>query len=290
MMQPKLDQHNAATQTVCAQRYTATEGVTTRETLVIEAPLQISIEHHAQGQPRFSRLALTMRTPGDDGALAAGYLLSEGIIQQPGDITSIHASGPQQDDGQHHEIRVTLSHHLEVDLTAWQRYTYVSASCGICGKTSIDALQKLGCTRMEDSLRVSTSALLAAPIWLRERQSVFGATGGLHAAALFDADGRCLRVREDVGRHNAVDKLVGSYLLEGGIPANRWLLLSGRVSFELVQKAAMANIPLIVAVGAPSSLALEAAAAFNLTLIGFLREQRFNVYHGTHRIIAEQSL
>jgi FdhD protein len=183
-------------------------------------------------------------------------------------------------------VRVELRPDVTVDLDRLERHFYTTSSCGVCGKSSLDALEvNAAPLAAADQFRIAAAAIHELPKKLREEQAVFERTGGLHAAALFDSAGRLIEIREDVGRHNAVDKLIGSQLLAGRVPiANRGLLVSGRASFELIQKAIVAGIPLLAAVGAPSSLAVELARRFGATLVGFLRDERFNVYWGAERI------
>ena len=238
------------------------------------------------------RLSITMRTPGHDEELAAGFLFSEGIVREPSDIELLRPCG--LDDGVHgarHAVRVRLADHVQVDWPTLERAFHATSSCGVCGKGSLDALEVRGLRRVpHDGLRASAATITALPDRLRAAQRVFEQTGGLHAAALFDAGGELLDIREDVGRHNAVDKLLGAQFLRGETPLReRILFLSGRVSFELMQKALVAGLPAVVAVGAPSSLAVEMARRFDMTLVGFVRGERFNVYHGAWRIEAGQA-
>ncbi|MFN7926532.1 MAG: formate dehydrogenase accessory sulfurtransferase FdhD [Blastocatellia bacterium] len=220
-------------------------------------------------------------TPGHDFDLAAGFLFTEGIVQHAGQITALHHCGDQDN-----IVRVELAADVTVDFARLQRHFYTSSSCGVCGKTSIEALQANACpTLPELSWQIAADLVHDLPAQLRAAQSVFDTTGGLHAAALFQPTGELAALREDVGRHNAVDKLIGAALQSGDTPLHHHLLLvSGRASFELVQKALMAGLPMLAAVGAPSSLAVELARAFGMTLIGFVRDGRFNIYCGPERI------
>lgn len=232
--------------------------------VVVEEPLEILINGR--------NLAITMRTPGNDEELAAGFLFTEGLIESADEILSIRRAGNQ--------VNVELAHPPEVE----RRLTMTSA-CGVCGKASIDSLYANGCKAVpQGDFAISGETLRNLPEILREAQTVFRQTGGLHAAGLFDAAGHLELIREDVGRHNAVDKLIGALLRSGAPASSRLLLVSGRASFELIQKAAMASIPMLAAVGAPSTLAVETAQRFNLTLVGFLRHDRFNIYTGAERI------
>lgn len=253
--------------------------------IAIEEPLEIRLTHFTRdrGQPRQNRhrVAITMRTPGHDLELAAGFLFSESILKSPSEIHS-YRKGPNL-------IELALSPHCRIDVTRIQRQFYVSSSCGVCGKTSIEEVSELArhCDRSAPGSYPFVSAQLISefPSLLRDAQEGFARTGGLHASGLFTVDGDLILAREDVGRHNALDKIIGRAFLNGLLPLDRAVLvLSGRVSFELMQKAAMAGIRVIIAVGAPSSLAVQLAKEFDLTLIGFVRDRRFNIYHGDWRV------
>jgi FdhD protein len=220
-----------------------------------------------------------MRTPGHDRELAAGFLFTEGLVRQAHDLTSI----TQDSD---HVVTIHLADHARVAWPTIERHFYATSSCGVCGKASLDALNVPGLTRvMRDGFTMDVRTLPHLSGALRAQQTVFDRTGGLHAAALFNEQGDLVALREDVGRHNAVDKLLGAQFLQGCTPlSERLLFLSGRASFELVQKALAAGIPMIAAVGAPSSLAVELAQQFDLTLVGFVRDDRCNAYSGTWRL------
>jgi FdhD protein len=255
--------------------------------LAVEEPLEIQLGYSDAGRRVHRSISITMRTPGEDAELAAGFLLSEGIIHGPRDVVSVRPCGPAVGPLKlHNVIRVELHADITVELKRLERHFYTTSSCGVCGKTALEALQ-VGATsefRLGEPL-LSVETVHRLPLKLRETQAVFEHTGGLHGAGLFNADGVLLGLREDVGRHNAVDKLIGSELLAGRVPlANKIMLVSGRASFELMQKALMAGIPILVAVGAPSSLAVELARRFKMTLIGFARDGRFNVYSGEERL------
>ncbi|MFD9482511.1 formate dehydrogenase accessory sulfurtransferase FdhD [Streptomyces sp. NPDC059991] len=260
-------------------------AVSTRpDTLVAEEPLEIRLN----GRP----LAITMRTPGDDFALAAGFLVSEGVLAAADDVQSIVYCAGATADGvnTYNVVDVKLSPGVEVPDITLERNVYTTSSCGLCGKASLDAVRTQARFPIADAppVRVTPELLAGLPDRLRAAQRVFDRTGGLHAAALFSEEGELLDVREDVGRHNAVDKLVGRALQDGRLPLSRAVLLvSGRASFELAQKAVMAGIPLLAAVSAPSSLAVDLAAETGLTLVGFLRGASMNVYAGEHRIALE---
>jgi FdhD protein len=251
------------------------------DTLVAEEPLEIRLN----GRP----LAITMRTPGDDFALAIGFLVSEGVVARADEVASVvYCAGATVDGSNtYNVVDVALAPGVPVPDITLERNVYTSSSCGLCGKASLDAVRTA--TRLpidpEAGPRPTPELLASLPDRLRAGQAVFDRTGGLHAAALFDAEGELLDVREDVGRHNAVDKLVGRALRAGELPlADRILMVSGRASFELAQKAVMAGIPVLAAVSAPSSLAVDLAAESGLTLVGFLRGDSMNVYAGEDRI------
>ncbi|MFF0739993.1 formate dehydrogenase accessory sulfurtransferase FdhD [Streptomyces sp. NPDC004111] len=257
-------------------------AVSTRpDTLVAEEPLEIRLD----GKP----LAITMRTPGDDFALAAGFLVSEGVIGDGSEVANIVYCAGAKEDGtnSYNVVDVRLTPGTPVPDITLERNVYTTSSCGLCGKASLDAVRTTARHPIADTppLRVAPGLLSALPERLRAAQQVFDKTGGLHAAALFSETGELLDVREDVGRHNAVDKLVGRALTDGRLPLSRAILLvSGRASFELAQKAVMAGIPFLAAVSAPSSLAVDLAAETGLTLVGFLRGAQLNVYAGEERI------
>ncbi|MYW62689.1 formate dehydrogenase accessory sulfurtransferase FdhD [Streptomyces sp. SID8379] len=256
--------------------------VTSRpDTLVAEEPLEIRLN----GKP----LAITMRTPGDDFALAAGFLVSEGVLGAAADLQNIvYCAGATQDGSNtYNVVDVRTAPEVVLPDITLERNVYTTSSCGLCGKASLDAVRTTARFPISDTppVRLTPELLSSLPDRLREAQRVFDRTGGLHAAALFDEEGTLVDIREDVGRHNAVDKLVGRALQSGDLPLSRSVLLvSGRASFELAQKAVMAGIPVLAAVSAPSSLAVDLAAETGLTLIGFLRGPHMNVYAGEHRV------
>ena len=250
------------------------------DSVAVEEPLEIRLGYESGGKRQTSSISITMRTPGDDEELATGFLFTESIIRSPGDVAIVKpCSGDNT-------VRVELEDGVAVDLNRLQRHFYTSSSCGVCGKASLDALRATGLeTTPTIPGQFSREVLVAIPGHLRARQDTFAETGGLHAAAAFGSDGELLIVREDVGRHNAVDKVVGALFRVGRLPAQELgLIVSGRASFELMQKAVVAGMPLLAAVSAPSSLAVELAREFNVTLIGFLRGDTFNVYAGEERI------
>ena len=265
-----------------------------QDVLAVEEPLEIRIGLH-DGTHR--AISITMRTPADDGELAAGFLFTEGILTSSDQIKQIRHCGLKIGKAKgtidraaalnSNTIRVDLNHDVDIDFKRLERHFYTSSSCGVCGKSSIEALRNSGARKLTDldHPKINAEMINALPGHLRASQDVFDQTGGLHASALFSVDGELDIVREDVGRHNALDKVIGAKFLESELPlADRVLLVSGRASFELVQKALMAGIPIMVAVGAPSSLAVELAEEFGMTLVGFVRDGSFNVYTGRLRI------
>lgn len=255
--------------------------------VAVEEPLEIRLGISDGGIYRQRAVSLTMRTPGDDLELAAGFLFTEGILTSRQQIKSLEHCNQAQT--RENTVRVDLADHVNVDFKRLERHFYTSSSCGICGKASIESLSTGACSVGDETLRVQAETIHRLPEELRRNQSTFERTGGLHAAGLFSADGALLSVREDVGRHNAVDKLIGERFLADVLPLKSHILfLSGRASFELLQKAVMAGIPIVCAVGAPSSLAISAAREFGVTLLGFVRDNRFNIYAGGHRINASR--
>ncbi len=245
----------------------------------VEEPLEIRLETMVSGDLVMQQIAVTMRTPGNDRELAAGFLFTEGIVSQADDIEEIVSE-------KCNVVSVRLNDRVEINPAVFERHSFVASSCGICGKKSIAAVRvKQQYASAPDAPIISASTIHGLSEALRVFQDNFNHTGGIHASSLFDTDGKLLNVKEDVGRHNALDKVIGAEFLSGGLPlSQRILMVSGRTSFELVQKAAHAGIAVIAAVGAPSSLAVELAKECGITLIGFMRDDRFNVYSGLHRI------
>ena len=253
------------------------------DTLATEEPMEIRLITGGERQT----VAVTMRTPGADFELAAGFLYGEGILSSPEEIEKIsYCVDADVDAGQKYNIvNVELRGGRDYDLRSLDRHFYTTSACGVCGKASLEQLELRGCPVIGPGPEVSAETIYALPEKLREAQGLFEATGGLHAAALFDAGGSLLALREDVGRHNATDKLVGWALLEGRLPlSENVVMVSGRSSFEILQKCLTAGAPIVCAVSAPSSLAVDVAREFGMTLVGFLRGERFNTYAGFDRI------
>jgi len=257
------------------------------DVVVAEEPLEIRLEHGPEGRRSRRSISVTMRTPGADLELALGFLLGEGILRRARDVVSVQHTGPvQHTDGSTNVVEVSLAPEVAVDVERLTRGFFTSSSCGVCGKGSLEAVRvQAAPLASDDEPRVDGQLLASLSSLLREQQRVFAATGGIHAAALFTSGGELVAVREDVGRHNAVDKLVGMALLAGEVPlSSRVLFLSGRAGFELVQKALVAGIPVVAAVGAPTSLAVELARDAGMTLAGFVRDGRYNIYAGEARL------
>ena len=253
------------------------------DTLATEEPMEIRL---LVGQTT-QTVAVTMRTPGADFELAAGFLYGEGIIDSPEDVQKISYCVDSDLDAEqrYNIVNVELRGGREFDLRPLERHFYTTSACGVCGKASLEQLELRGCSIMPVGPEVSPEVLTTLPEKLREAQGLFDATGGLHAAALFEEEGELVALREDVGRHNATDKLVGWALLEGKLPlTDHIVMVSGRSSFEILQKSLAAGVPVVCAISAPSSLAVDVAREFGMTLVGFLRGGRFNVYAGSERI------
>jgi len=270
---------------ITVHRFAANDLVKTEtDTLAVEEPLEIRLGSTKNGKLTHKAVSITMRTPGDDFELAAGFLFTEGILQSKNQIADVKHCG--RFPALHNTVRIDLQENIEINLKRLERNFYTTSSCGVCGKTSLEALATgAKAIRRKDFPQVSVETIHELPEKLRQAQTVFDKTGGLHAAALFETGGNLIDSREDVGRHNAVDKLIGAQFLNDNLPlADKILFLSGRASFELLQKAVMAQIPIVCAVGAPSSLAVDAAKNFNVTLLGFVRDGRFNVYSRIERL------
>ncbi|MBH8565397.1 formate dehydrogenase accessory sulfurtransferase FdhD [Nostoc sp. CENA67] len=249
--------------------------------LTTEEPLEIRLV------PQNKTVAVTMRTPGADFELAAGFLYSEGIISCREDIRRISYCVDELIDGEqrYNIVNVELRQGLILDLQPLERHFYTNSACGVCGKASLEALRLRGCPVIPHGPVVTPEIIYSLPDKLRSAQGIFTATGGLHAAAVFDTQAKLLNLQEDIGRHNALDKLIGSALLADELPLNNHIVMvSGRSSFEILQKSTAAGVPIVCSVSAPSSLAVSVAQEFGITLIGFLRGQRFNIYSGVERI------
>lgn len=245
--------------------------------LAAEEPLEIRVGEHP--------LSVTMRTPGHDLELSAGFLFTEGLITKREQIVSLENVVEDGETNRGNVVRAVLAPESTPDFEKMRRHFFAASSCGICGKASIDAVRSRSLEPPNPDFRLDAEVLLRLPDALRASQAVFGRTGGLHAAALFDAKGELLVLREDIGRHNAVDKVIGWALLENRVPLREAVLLvSGRGGFEIVQKAIVAGLPIVASVSAPSSLAVQLARELRLTLIGFLRGRRFVIYAGEERI------
>ena len=254
-----------------------------QDLVAVEAPLAIELRSEDGATSR--SFGVFMRTPGDDPDFVLGLLYAEGIIRVRDDVRSIEQRAPAGDDAAE-AIDVTVSSAIALPSLSIDRAVMASSACGLCGRLSLDGLDRIGTQSASSPMIALAPEMIAAlPAALRAHQTVFAETGGLHAAGFFDWTGQFLSLREDVGRHNAVDKLVGATLAAGKLPArDRILVVSGRVAFEIVQKTVMAAVPVLVAVGAPSSLAIDAARAAQITLIGFARDGRFNIYSGQERV------
>lgn len=253
--------------------------------IAAEEPLEIQLVYFVDNQPIKKNISVTMRTPGNDKELVVGFLFTEGIIKSADQInlsnSFSHAASSEN------TVQIVLKEEVFVDLEKLERHFYTTSSCGVCGKSSIEAIKTV-ITPSENGpdIRIPYNLFYKLPAILQKQQEVFQSTGGLHASALFDLEGNFLVLREDVGRHNALDKLIGKMSLDVHLPLNKHiLLLSGRASFELIQKAATAGIKVVAAIGAPSSLAVSLAQDCDMTLLGFLKDNRYNLYSGKQRVI-----
>lgn len=272
---------------VPVQKIMASESLHTTDLLAAEEPLEIRLGFGKAGAREQKSISVTMRTPGNDFELALGFLFTEGIIEKASDITQIrYCTELNTKENLENVVRAELSETVQVDLDKLSRNFYTTSSCGVCGKASIESV-KTHCRIFPDKkpFKLTASLLNSLPGLLRAQQTLFEHTGGIHACALFDTGGNLLLMREDVGRHNALDKLIGAAIGKELVPLNQHIiLLSGRASFELLQKAAMAGVRVVCAIGAPSSLAVQTAKEFDITLIGFLRNDRFNIYAASETI------
>jgi FdhD protein len=260
----------------------------TSDIVATEEPLEIRLLYKpGDGPPVERSVSITMRTPGHDRELAVGFLYSEGIVRAAADVVGVGPHGPPAANGLINVMVVELAPGVAVDLDRLERHFYTSSSCGVCGKASLEAVAVQGRFDLHAApFAVHRDVLGTLPEALHARQAVFEQTGGLHASGLFDAGGEILEAREDVGRHNALDKLVGHSLLNGRVPLGDYgIVVSGRASFELMQKAMMAGCAFVAAVGAPSSLAVELAQEFGITLVGFLKPRSFNIYNRPDRVV-----
>jgi len=284
-----------STKFVRIQRRAKDESVVVEDLLAVEEPLEVRLSYRGKQGVLASRgISITMRTPGSDEELAAGFLATEGIVSSYEDIEEISIGSGEDNSGlglAPNVARVTLRDGVDVDFEQLSRHVFTSSSCGVCGKATLEALSARGLKRIEEGGFCMTSDVLRSlPGKLLELQQTFARTGGLHATALVDSSGEIIDVAEDVGRHNAMDKLLGRRFLAGEWPlSNHLILVSGRASFELVQKALLAGVPVLAAVGAPSSLAVELADNFGMTLAGFLSDKRFNLYCRPERIEEDES-
>jgi FdhD protein len=251
------------------------------DTLATEEPMELRLVSGGAKQT----VAVTMRTPGADFELAAGFLYGEGIISSPDDVQKISYCVDADAEQRYNIVNVELRGGRDYDPRSLERHFYTTSACGVCGKASLEQLELRGCPVIPPGPEVAPEVIYSLPEKLREAQGLFEVTGGLHAAALFDAEGELVALREDVGRHNATDKLVGWALLEGRLPlGDHIVMVSGRSSFEILQKCLSAGVPVVCAISAPSSLAVDVARRFNMTLVGFLRGNRFNVYSAPERV------
>jgi FdhD protein len=260
-------------------------GQSLTDRVAVEEPLEIQVVSAAAAAAK--SVSITMRTPGSDAELALGFLFTEGILSSADQVVGVDTVGqPVTESGEQNTVRITVAADADISLDRLERHFYTTSSCGVCGKASLDALKVPGRQSLENvGGGFAAKTLSALPDRIRGLQPVFAETGGLHAAAVFGPDGEIVVVREDVGRHNATDKAIGALLEDGRLPGHGvGLFVSGRASFELMQKSLVAGIPLLAAVGAPSSLAVDTAREFGMTLVGFLRNGTFNIYAGEERI------
>ena len=269
-------------------RFTSNSSEAKPDILAIEEPLEIRLGFGPESDRIQKSLSITMRTPGHDFELALGFLFTEGIIQKMDDVTHIDYCTDDAGERSPNIVRVELSAEIKLDWGKFQRHFYTNSSCGICGKASIESLETICPTPITSKIRVHVDVINSLSTTMRKEQLVLNHTGGLHAVALFDSGGNILFLREDIGRHNALDKIIGAALFKSMTPLTEHIvLLSGRSCFELIQKSVVAGLPMIVSVGAPSSLAVETAEKFNVTLAGFANGERFNCYTGVQRIIPQ---
>lgn len=270
-----------STKKVSISKFKQGQFLVKEDVLAVEEPLEISLHFIEDGEKKRQSISITMRTPGYDVELALGFLYTEGIISSYDQIEKINSFVANQ-------MNVHLKEGTKIDLEKLKRNFYTTSSCGVCGKSSIESIHTIVSEHKpssNDLIKISPSLLLSLKDKINEHQSNFSQTGGIHASALFDLNGKIISIYEDVGRHNALDKLIGHHLITNNLDfKDMILLLSGRASFELIQKAIMAKISIICAIGAPSSLAVELANEFGITLIGFLKNDSFNIYSQSHNI------
>ena len=281
------DRMSGSSTAVDISRVNGKQSQNESDDIAVEEPLEIQLCSQSAAGSAAKSISITMRTPGEDADLALGFLLTEGVIESADQVVSVaHRGEADPDTGLQNTISVELGPDVEIDLGKLERHFYTTSSCGVCGKTSLEALRVTGQSSLAHCASTfARDVIISMPERVKNQQRVFSKTGGLHAAAVFDSAGDIIVVKEDVGRHNATDKAIGALLQAGDLPGYTYgLLVSGRASFELMQKALVAGIPLLVAVGAPSSLAVQTARDFDMTLVGFLRGEKFNVYAGPERI------
>jgi FdhD protein len=268
------------------QKFSKDSLAETDDLVAVEEPMQIRLDYLNDDIPTEKNISVTMRTPGFDFELAAGFLFTEGILKSALHIDYINYCKKVANESKENVVKVVLKKEAIVNLSTADRNFYITGSCGVCGKTSIEAIEQQSCFKNGFNLKITNEQIFGLMPQMQAQQVNFKYTGGIHACALFDAKGHLLILREDVGRHNALDKLIGHFVIKNELPLNQHiLLLSGRISFELVQKAAMAGISIVVAVGAPSSLAIDTAEKTGITLIGFLKEKSMNIYTHPQRIV-----
>lgn len=271
--------NDASVRVAAVRRVAAAADAPDSDLIAAEEPLLIEIQHGPRGARRFTNAGVILRTPGRDEDLAAGLLFAEGCVRTASDIEHFDSQVPGR-------LRIVLAPQVDVDDRLARRVLIRSSACGVCGRDAVDDMTAAGASMLPQGPHVPSSLITALPARLRARQDAFHETGGLHGAAAFDVAGELIGSAEDIGRHNALDKLIGAMLADpAGHARAAVLVVSGRAAFEIVHKAVRARVPILAAVGAPSSLAVDTARAFNLTLAGFVRDGRFNVYSGFDRIV-----
>lgn len=271
------------TKNIGMQKVESNNSIQKEDCVIEESPLQIVIEHGNENNRKQESLSVTMRTPGDDVNLVSGFLFCEGFIQKAADILSIKHIGNAGDES---AIMVVLAPYVYIDIESKKRNFVAAASCGFCGKTNADIISQQVFAPLNKNVQINARQLYHLPELLNTSQNLFTQTGGSHAVALINTNAELIHICEDVGRHNAMDKLVGTMLGKNLLPLKEYMILfSGRLGYELVQKSLMAGIPIVCAIGAPSSLALEFAEKNGMTIIGFLKNNSFNIYCGAERII-----